>query len=77
MKELGHSTIFHYFNLSRTNIEKLVKFNFEYVVLDEGHKIRNPDADVTLAMKTFPTPHRIILSGAPIQVEAFYCLITW
>ncbi len=36
---------------------------FQYVVLDEGHKIRNPDAQVTLAAKTFQTPHRIILSG--------------
>ncbi|KAK9701560.1 DNA repair protein rhp26 [Basidiobolus ranarum] len=38
-----------------------------YVVLDEGHKIRNPDAEVTLACKQLKTPHRIILSGTPIQ----------
>jgi DNA excision repair protein ERCC-6 len=28
-----------------------------------GHKIRNPDAQATLAAKTFPTAHRLILSG--------------
>lgn len=38
-----------------------------YVVLDEGHKIRNPDAHITLACKRLLTTHRIILSGAPIQ----------
>lgn len=41
--------------------------DWHYAVLDEGHKIRNPDAQVTLACKRFRTPHRIILSGSPVQ----------
>lgn len=42
-------------------------YNWHYAILDEGHKIRNPDAQVTLACKRFKTPHRIILSGSPVQ----------
>eukprot|EP01122_Echinamoeba_exundans_P012961 TRINITY_DN5571_c0_g1_i1.p1 TRINITY_DN5571_c0_g1~~TRINITY_DN5571_c0_g1_i1.p1 ORF type:complete len:665 (-),score=121.53 TRINITY_DN5571_c0_g1_i1:54-2048(-) len=38
-----------------------------YVVLDEGHKLRNPDARITVACKQFETPHRLVLTGAPIQ----------
>jgi len=38
-----------------------------YVVLDEGHKIRNPDAKITVTCKQLNTPHRIILSGSPLQ----------
>jgi len=38
-----------------------------YIILDEGHKIRNPDAEVTIAFKRMPTVHRLILSGTPIQ----------
>eukprot|EP01135_Chromosphaera_perkinsii_P008600 Nk52_evm42s1401 gene=Nk52_evmTU42s1401 len=45
----------------------LLNVNWNYVVLDEGHKIRNPDAAVTLVCKQFRTAHRIILSGSPIQ----------
>lgn len=45
----------------------LLSVRWGYVVLDEGHKIRNPDADVTLAAKQLPTFHRLILSGSPIQ----------
>ncbi|KAJ9577602.1 hypothetical protein L9F63_005789, partial [Diploptera punctata] len=41
--------------------------DWHYVILDEGHKIRNPDAQVTLAVKQFKTPHRLILSGSPMQ----------
>ncbi|TRY63996.1 hypothetical protein TCAL_00795 [Tigriopus californicus] len=47
--------------------DALVQGNFDYVILDEGHKIRNPDAKITLTVKTFPTSHRIILSGSPLQ----------
>ncbi|KAI8378590.1 SNF2 family N-terminal domain-containing protein [Blakeslea trispora] len=47
--------------------EILLKHKWGYVVLDEGHKIRNPDSSTTLAIKQFKTPHRIILSGTPIQ----------
>ncbi|KAI1291953.1 DNA excision repair protein ERCC-6 [Halotydeus destructor] len=47
--------------------DSLLHFDWHYVILDEGHKIRNPDAQVTLACKRFKTPHRIILSGSPIQ----------
>ncbi|KAI9343810.1 SNF2 family N-terminal domain-containing protein [Pilaira anomala] len=47
--------------------EILLKHRWGYVVLDEGHKIRNPDSSTTLAIKGFKTPHRIILSGTPIQ----------
>ncbi|EEC08769.1 DNA excision repair protein ERCC-6, putative, partial [Ixodes scapularis] len=45
----------------------LLRHEWHYVVLDEGHKIRNPDAQTTLACKQFRTTHRIILSGSPIQ----------
>ena len=45
----------------------LLSKNWHYVILDEGHKIRNPDAKITIVAKCFRTPHRIILSGSPIQ----------
>ncbi|PVD37640.1 hypothetical protein C0Q70_00237 [Pomacea canaliculata] len=45
----------------------LLPYNWHYIVLDEGHKIRNPDAQITLCCKQFRTPHRLILSGSPIQ----------
>lgn len=46
---------------------ELLRVKWGYAILDEGHKIRNPDAEVTLAAKQLLTVHRIILSGSPIQ----------
>ncbi|KAH9420348.1 DNA excision repair protein ERCC-6 [Dermatophagoides pteronyssinus] len=45
----------------------LLPKNWHYVILDEGHKIRNPIAQVTQCCKLFETCHRLILSGTPIQ----------
>ncbi len=28
----------------RINLKMILKFPWEYVILDEGHKVRNPDA---------------------------------
>ncbi|XP_059677039.1 DNA excision repair protein ERCC-6 [Gavia stellata] len=57
-------TSYSYIRLMQDNIHR---YNWHYVILDEGHKIRNPNAAVTLACKQFRTPHRIILSGSPMQ----------
>ncbi|KAI3842165.1 hypothetical protein MKW92_013880 [Papaver armeniacum] len=46
---------------------KLLDIEWGYAVLDEGHRIRNPNAEVTLVCKQLQTVHRIIMTGAPIQ----------
>eukprot|EP00026_Physarum_polycephalum_P000777 Phypoly_transcript_00778.p1 GENE.Phypoly_transcript_00778~~Phypoly_transcript_00778.p1 ORF type:complete len:1043 (+),score=239.81 Phypoly_transcript_00778:241-3129(+) len=62
----GHILITTYEGI-RINQEELLKHRWEYIVMDEGHKIRNPDAEITITCKKFPTTHRLILTGAPIQ----------
>eukprot|EP00929_Paragymnodinium_shiwhaense_P012858 TRINITY_DN120743_c0_g1_i1.p1 TRINITY_DN120743_c0_g1~~TRINITY_DN120743_c0_g1_i1.p1 ORF type:complete len:1416 (+),score=301.71 TRINITY_DN120743_c0_g1_i1:77-4324(+) len=55
------------YDTMRTCIETLVASPWVMVILDEGQKIRNPTSAVTVAAKRFSTPHRLILSGSPIQ----------
>lgn len=45
----------------------LLEHNWHYIVLDEGHKIRNPTAKVSIATKQIRTPHRLLLTGSPMQ----------
>ena len=47
--------------------EDLLTVRWGYAVLDEGHKIRNPEAEITVVSKRLRTVHRIIMSGAPVQ----------
>jgi DNA excision repair protein ERCC-6 len=47
--------------------EELLPIKWSYCVLDEGHQIRNPDAEITICCKKLKTCHRIVLTGTPIQ----------
>jgi SNF2 family DNA or RNA helicase len=51
----------------KSSAHLLLPQRWAYAILDEGHKIRNPDSAAALIVKQLSTPHRIILSGAPIQ----------
>ena len=62
----GHVLVTTYAGL-QTHARFLVPLDWEYVVLDEGHKIRNPNASITQHCKMLLTANRIILSGTPMQ----------
>lgn len=62
----GYVVLTTYENVRR-NTDIYTEHAWSYVVLDEAQKIRNPDADITLACKRIRTPHRLAMSGTPIQ----------
>lgn len=62
----GHVLITTYVGL-RIYSKYLLTKNWGYCVLDEGHKIRNPNSEISLLCKQIKTYNRIILSGTPIQ----------
>ena len=64
--ENGHVLVTTYTGL-QTYAEQLLPVMWDYAVLDEGHKIRNPNAEITVTCKELNTPHRVILSGTPVQ----------
>ncbi len=45
----------------------LIPIDWQYAILDEGHKIRNPNTAITIYCKELRTPNRVILSGTPMQ----------
>ncbi|GIM09327.1 hypothetical protein Vretimale_13236, partial [Volvox reticuliferus] len=51
----------------RLQRDLLLRVRWGVAVLDEGHKIRNPDSEITLVCKQLHTVHRLIMSGSPIQ----------
>jgi DNA excision repair protein ERCC-6 len=62
----GHVLVTTYSGL-QTYSDLLIHVDWGYAVLDEGHKIRNPNTAITIYCKELRTPNRIILSGTPIQ----------
>ncbi|XP_068631760.1 DNA excision repair protein ERCC-6-like [Battus philenor] len=45
----------------------LLSYKWHYIILDEGHKIRNPDTQVSKFVKKFITPHKLLITGSPMQ----------
>jgi SNF2 family DNA or RNA helicase len=51
----------------RLEIKTFKKINWFYLILDEGHKIKNPSAQITEACKSIHASNRIIITGTPLQ----------
>ncbi|KAH7308175.1 transcription-coupled repair protein CSB/RAD26 [Stachybotrys elegans] len=62
----GHVLVTTYSGL-QTYADLLIPVRWDYAVLDEGHKIRNPNAEITVTCKELNTSNRVILSGTPVQ----------
>ncbi|EEQ92014.1 hypothetical protein RJZ56_003565 [Blastomyces dermatitidis] len=64
--EEGHVLVTTYSGL-QTYCSLLIPVDWGCAILDEGHKIRNPDTAITIHCKELRTAHRLILSGTPMQ----------
>ncbi|CAM6046593.1 unnamed protein product [Sphagnum compactum] len=40
---------------------------WDYIILDEGHLVKNPNTQRAKSLREIPAAHRIVLSGTPIQ----------
>ncbi len=50
-------------------IEKtaLSKFNYEYLIIDEAHRLKNDKAKFSKVVRQFNSKHRLLLTGTPLQ----------
>ena len=55
------------FDCARIDHDTLNRIPWLYVIVDEGHTIKNPDAKRSKAIKTIPGRHKLALTGTPIQ----------
>ena len=53
--------------LALRDVDLLVDHGFKMMVLDEAQYIKNPNAKVTQAIKSYPAERRICLTGTPIE----------
>lgn len=55
------------YDVIRKDLSFFSEKSWNYVVLDEGHVIKNSNTKVSRAIKSLKANHRLILSGTPIQ----------
>jgi non-specific serine/threonine protein kinase len=53
--------------LVRRDIDKLKKYDFRFIVLDESQNIKNADSQTAQAVKSLKSVHKFALSGTPIE----------
>jgi len=49
------------------DIEELKKYEYEYIILDESQKIKNPKTKLYKAIKELKSDYKLALSGTPIE----------
>jgi SNF2 family DNA or RNA helicase len=53
--------------------------NWDYIILDEGHIVKNPNTKISKAVHEIESSHRMLLTGTPMQnhLAEFWALIHW
>ena len=66
-----HNIIITTYGTLRSDIQLLLKINFDYVILDESQAIKNPASKVTRAASLLTAKNRLCMSGTPLQNNTF------
>lgn len=45
----------------------LMKIQFEYIIIDEAHRLKNEKAKFSMIIRQFNSHHRLLLTGTPLQ----------
>jgi len=62
-----HDVVLATYATVRNDANLLRREQWRYVILDEAQAIKNAAAEVTRAVKTIPSRHRLALTGTPVQ----------
>lgn len=66
-----HHVIITTYGTLRSDIQVLMKIQYDYVILDESQAIKNPSSKVTKAACLLTAKNKICMSGTPLQNNTF------
>uniref|UniRef100_A0A8C5EAF1 Proliferation-associated SNF2-like protein n=1 Tax=Gouania willdenowi TaxID=441366 RepID=A0A8C5EAF1_GOUWI len=55
------------FEISMIDRKYLQRFQWKYLIVDEGHRIKNLNCRLVQELKTLPTDNKLLLTGTPLQ----------
>ncbi|KAG9444458.1 hypothetical protein H6P81_015798 [Aristolochia fimbriata] len=58
---------------------KLSKIHWRYIIIDEGHRIKNASCKLNADLKHYQSSHRLLLTGTPLQnnLEELWALLNF
>lgn len=55
------------YGITRLDIDNLLKFHFNYIILDESQVIKNPTSNIAKAVMQLQSRYRLTLTGTPLE----------
>ena len=51
----------------RACMNNLLKYKWEYIIVDEAHKLKNEDSQISKRLRQLDSRYRLLLTGTPLQ----------
>nr|XP_029119475.1 uncharacterized protein LOC105042102 isoform X2 [Elaeis guineensis]XP_029119476.1 uncharacterized protein LOC105042102 isoform X2 [Elaeis guineensis] len=67
------------FLMNKHDRPKLSKIHWHYIIIDEGHRIKNASCKLNADLKHYQSSHRLLLTGTPLQnnLEELWALLNF
>jgi superfamily II DNA or RNA helicase len=63
----GYDLVLTSYGIVRLDIDLLKTFYFNYIILDESQAIKNPNSNISKAVRKLISKNRLILTGTPLE----------
>jgi len=67
IKESHYDIILTTFECSMKEKTALASLNYEYLIIDEAHRLKNDQGKFSMIVRKFKSKHRLLLTGTPFQ----------
>lgn len=67
LKKKEYDLILTTFECAIKEKSALTKIYYEYLIIDEAHRIKNEKAKLSTVVRQFKSAHRLLLTGTPLQ----------
>ena len=67
-KDMSFPVVITSFEICMIDRPHLERYMWQYIILDEGHRIKNRNCRLVRELKQLPSTSRLLLTGTPIQV---------
>ncbi len=67
LKKKDYDVVLTTFECAMKERNALMKINFEYIIIDEAHRLKNEKAKFSAIVRQFNSNHRLLLTGTPLQ----------
>lgn len=67
LKKMDYDLILTTFESAMKEKASLGKIHYEYMIIDEAHRLKNEKAKFSSIVRQFKTEHRLLLTGTPLQ----------